>query len=214
MKRTIALAVLIILLAVTPAIATTIVIDKNLYSTGYSVETINKDGRLFVPVRFVSENLGYTVDWQNEQVIIKYIPHPPKIKGDDSFKAQIQASLDLLAQKDPLDYRMICDNVLWIEAGKVDPSPDGYMSAAETSGNRAIVVNSKYLADSSCTVAILAGTLVHEATHDAYYMMKIFDNKELEKQAYVRQIATLKLLGADPDYINKMEQVFNKIMKQ
>lgn len=212
-KFMLALALSLCLLA-TPAMAGTIVIDEDLYSNIYNVETINKDGRIYVPIRFVSEKLGYTVDWQNEQVIIKYIPHPPEIKGSDSFKAQIQAALDLLAEKDPLDYRMICDNVNWIEAGEVSPGMEGYNSVAETSGNCAITISDKYLSDPSCTTINLAGALVHEATHDAFYMMSVFDHKEQEKQAYNKEIAALKILGADPNYIKQTEQTLDKILKQ
>jgi len=214
MKKYLLGLTLVFMLMVSPAMATTIVIDKNLYSTGYNVETINKDGRIYVPVRFVSEKLGFTVDWQNGQVIIKYIPHPPEIKGDDSFKARIRAALDLLAQKDQLDYRMICENVSWIETGEVAPGMEGYNSVAQTAGNCAIVINEKYLSDPSCTTADLAGTLVHEATHDAYYMLKLYDRKEQEKQAYIRQMAALELLGVDQDYINKIDQTYNKVMSQ
>jgi len=208
MKKIITLAVILTLLIASPAAATRILIDKNLHSINYEIETINKGGRLFVPVRFVSENLGYTVDWQNEQVVIKYVPHQPRIDGSDIFKAQIQAALDLLAQKDPLDYRMICDNVNWIErSDKID----GF---AETSGNRAIIIGEKFINDPSYNTVNLAGALVHEATHDALYMICVFDHKENERQAYAREIAALKVLGAEQKYIKLIDQLYDKYNNQ
>lgn len=209
MKRII-LALVMVFTLVLSASAGTIVVD----GWSYNEDTLNKDSRIYVPVRFVAEKLGYKVDWLNGTVIIEKKTETkasqiPKIIGDDYFKAAINLALQKLAQQDRLDYLLICQYVPAIQQMEdLKSLKDGYDTAATTDNQTRITcISKKFMSESRCTVPVLAGLLVHEATHAAYFEFGYMDVKEMERQAYNREITALTLLDADEKYIQDTKAV-------
>ncbi len=73
-----------------------------------------KNGNIFVPLRFVCDTIGASMNWDpNKRVInIHYLKPTPKtydikIKGDDNFIDITKKALKLLEDKDPDTYKLI-----------------------------------------------------------------------------------------------------------
>lgn len=209
MRKAIVLSLLAVFLFTVPAYAT----DFKINNKGYDAETINKDGSLYVPVRFVAESLGCQVDYVNGEVRIWEAVARPPIYGDEKFIATVNSALDLLEQKDPADYLMVCENTerIWVNTPVAKP---GFIEYAHSNGID--IAFTKYFLESEFYgVNHTTGALVHEATHNVWY--KLFkgngDQNINEKVAYMHEINALKLIGATQQQISEAENAMNQVVK-
>ena len=210
MRKAIALSLLAVFLFTAPASATGFKINNK----GYSADTINKDGSLYVPVRFVAERLGCQVDYVNGEVRIWEAVTRPPIYGDEKFIATVNKALDLLQQKDPADYLMVCENTERIFVNELIVQKPGFTEYAHSNGTT-IAFTKEFLASEFYGINHTTGALVHEATHNVWY--KLFKNNGdqniNEKVAYMHEINALKLIGATQQQISEAENAMNQVVK-
>ncbi len=101
--------------------------EKVELSTGVSVELVVYDGiaRTLVPLRFVSEQLGATVNYDETTHTIDIIPYVPEIDEDDvdaelDVEADLDADLDESDDSDNSDF-VFDENATWAEWIYTDP---------------------------------------------------------------------------------------------
>jgi len=205
MRKAIALSLLAIFLFTTPAMADTT--GFNINNVGYSADTIVQDGSIYVPIRFVAEKMGYQVEYVNGEVKIKEVVKRPSIYGDDKFIATVNSALDLLEQKDTADYLQVCENTekIWVNENIVQK--EGFTEYAHCNGVN-IAFTKEFLASEYYNVYSMAGALVHESCHEAWY--KVFkadrDKKLDEIIAHTRDLTALQLIGAPQKDIDLVEK--------
>lgn len=157
-------------------------------------------GRTMVPVRFVSEALGATVNWNeaNQEVSISAPPviiknpetltkNGPQIEGSPEFVEETKGALQLLKDKAPEEYKLANGFLKKI----VDRSNDPVLTSrvlkhayAATWGNSGVVdMNWELVKEDSRKMGLssherrifLAAILVHEADHVYTTHQNIFD---------------------------------------
>lgn len=160
------------------------------------------DDSAYVPIRAVADAFNATTDWnfQTKTITIASKPIDPKaikrpeIKGDAEFAEKINASLDLLEQKDFPHYWMVCMNTADINYLEKTPPYDNFKNALAFHAGSSTQVLPLLVDDSKCyTPVFLAGVLVHEAIHAT---QNNYRKPITEKDAYAHQLATYKLLDA------------------
>jgi len=206
MKK-ILIAIVMVMMLASPAIAdapvNVIVNGKVLNTPGLII-----NDRTYVPLRAVSEGLGAQVDWDGSQAIVTSVKEP-NISGKSASIDRVKQALDLLKEKDPADYEFVCRYVKFIRI------TDDAKILGNTSTYTAIETGEK-IAESICLTSTLfnnydsihvASTMVHEATHlcNAHYKNITSNNKADENIAYLRGIATLRILGASQSDIDGTE---------
>ena len=208
--------VIIIMLAF-PAIANeTIMILVTNGASSTSAAGLLIDNTAYVPLREVSESLGAKVDWKGDEHYIEVsTTQRPEIIGDEITPMVTQA-LDLLQEKDPVDYEMVCREVKTIEYYGGRFSSDKYetskLAAMAYENGQKIVIGKAYAKSYMFTPIDVAATLVHESTHLAN--RSSFPLIESENIAYLREIATLRILGASQANITKAEQIRTYALNQ
>lgn len=182
-----------------------------------------QDGRVYVPLRAIGESLGAEVSWdgQNASVTLQTAEADysrPVIEGNAAFKKMINDALDLLYQKDAAHYALVVQNVARIVLDANDlVNPDGSKAAAY---HRFATVHftPSFVKDTrQFTQEIVAGVLVHEASHAANFRVRglfgAYDSDTEEAIAYANNIAALKLVGAPDWAIRHDEERLKKYLK-
>lgn len=169
---------------------------------------VNISGRIYVPVRAVAEALGAEVSWDGINASVKSVIRRPAIEGDKAFVDKINEALDLLQDKDPAHYVLVCQNTRKIFVDeKIDTT-----RIAETNGED-IGFSPRYVNDKDRFVKeYIAGTLVHEASHNAFFRTQalLSDTKKDETIAYTQSITAMELIGAPQWMIDERERAMEK----
>lgn len=154
---------------------------------------VNIGGRIYVPIRAVAESLSSDVSWDGTNAKVKSVIRRPVIEGDKAFVDKINEAMDLLYEKDPAHYVLVCQNTRKILANeKVVKS-----RLAETNG-KDISFATHFISDDRFIPEFIAGILVHEATHNTYFQTQIDynDYKKDETIAFTHSITALELIDA------------------
>lgn len=162
------------------------------------------DGRVFVPLRAVSDSLGASVGWDetaNSAFIAGYNdPLTINIQGPESFKKDMRDCIDILREKDPEGYALLGKYVKTIVWGDY-PSP--MMDPLEM---RMMIPKDHCQTDKYWWSA----TLVHEAQHgEQRYSVKRYTLEERETEAYNRDLQTLKRIGAPQKLIEQEQKLID-----
>lgn len=225
------LAVIIVLMLTNPVLADQIVINGK----AYQADTIVQNNSIFVPLRFISENLGANVEWNGHNAVITTLKRPEIIilplfgevipeEETNRITSVISEAMDLLESKDPASYQLLCMNTKSIEfynnSFKSKSQSDGYFTYATTiiypPEKGRIVITKEFVNDTEIFKPInMAGTLVHEAVHLANTNIKsVYWDEDL---AYLHNIAVLRALEAPQKDIDICEAtrkyVLNKLSK-
>jgi hypothetical protein len=204
--RKILLAVVMALVLAVPAVAeapVTVLVDgKALNTPGLLINDTT-----YVPLRAVSESLGAKVEWDGRAIISTL--GKPVINGDESQKAKVEAALQLLKEKDPADYELVCRYVKFIDVINDNTKLGSTLTYRPIDGGGAKGESIKL------TLTLLnkndsiytASVIVHEATHlcNAQNENIIANNKIDENIAYLRGITVLRILGAPQSLIDGTE---------
>jgi hypothetical protein len=214
--RKILLAVVIVLMLAVPAVAeapVTVLVDgKALNTPGLLINDTT-----YVPLRAVSESLGAKVEWDGRAIISTL--GRPVITGDESQKAKVEAALQLLKEKDPADYELVCRHVK-----KILIDNDGSGKILAYAMVPTVITPGVAEPDTIFLTAVLlnkndniysASTIVHEATHlcNAYNENIRSNNKTDENIAYLQGIAVLRILGASQQTIDTVEYMRTQRIK-
>ena len=197
MKK-ILLTIIMVLILTGPAMAGT---PTLINGVGMNLDTVNVDNRLYLPLRTLGEALGMDVQWDGTFVRVNSAKRPI-ITGDANSINIINQALDLLKTSDPADYDLVCKytkrimvsteqlNSQWGEADAKILEPDTCIIGPR------ILSNGKYL----------AATLVHESSHLCDSSNLLYERISSENKAYLRQISTLRILGASQQDIDDAER--------
>ena len=201
MKK-ILLTMAMILMMASPAMAGTPTIINGV---GRNLDTVNVDNHLYLPLRTIAEVLGLDVQWDGTFVRVDSNKRPV-ITGDDKFKGMVTQALDLLQEKSPPDYEMVCKQIEEISLIESFPTKYGVNAYAGNNGNRIFITN--YLTKSDKYNSIyVAGALAHEATHSCNAKSGIvIGSSQDENIAYLREISTLRIIGAYQQDIDSTER--------
>jgi len=199
------LVVIMVMMLVSPAMgANTIFIDD----AAYYHDTIVQDNRIFVPLRFVGEAMGYKVEWKDGMVtIITADMIRPKIIGDDVFVGEINAALDLLESKDMPDYEMVCNNIREIQVTE-NTNISGFISGKNVSISAHLIA-----LDDNYKNAYIAAVITHEALHGVNNKYEI-DIKTQENLSYLREMNVLRILEVPQQQIDNIERTRQRILNQ
>jgi hypothetical protein len=214
--RKILLAVVIVLMLAVPAVAeapVTVIVDGEELSTpGLLINDAT-----YVPLRAVSESLGAKVEWDGRAVISTL--GRPVITGDESQKAMVEAALNLLKEKDPADYELVCRYVKSINVTDSVASYSLGQALIETRENPHRIVAEKInltplLLEKYDTV-YTASTIAHEATHlcNALNDSIRVNDKADENIAFLHQITVLRILGASKSLIDGTEAIRLEVIR-
>jgi hypothetical protein len=210
------LAVVMVLVLAVPAVAeapVTVIVDgKALNTPGLLINDTT-----YVPLRAVSESLGAKVEWDGRAIISTL--DRPVITGDESQKAKVEAALNLLKEKDPADYELVCRYVK-----KILIDNDGSGKILAYAMVPTVITPGVAEPDTIFLTAVLlnkndniysASTIVHEATHlcNAYNENIRSNNKTDENIAYLQGIAVLRILGASQQTIDTVEYMRTQRIK-
>jgi len=201
MRKIFLICALTVALLVTPVTASNSLIWINGYPT--DIDVVWKDDHIYVPIRYVAENLGCEVTWGPDvwgfnRVDIKSIIVRPEISGEAEFVNMINQALDLLEDKDPAHYCMICQNAtsIWVQPSL--KGDDGFYVFARTLG-RTIAFSPDFCEDEKRFVPeYVAGILAHEGAHVCYYRAEnnFDDLVKNENISYSHGLIALDLVGA------------------
>lgn len=169
-------------------------------------DVINKDGRLYMPLRPVIEAMGHNITWHGDHANITDKLVRPEISnnGDTKFTADVNKALDLLQEKDHPTYVRICENATRIVLYDLANDTEGNYpdNADAATSNRVIIIYTGFYYERS-TVEYLAEVLSHEAVHaeyDKYFGDSRSGIYREEKIAYNYGLITLDLIDA-PQWI-------------
>ncbi len=160
------------------------------------------DGRIFVPLRAVSESMGASVGWDaasnTAYIATQGNPEDIEVVGDASFQKVMRDALQLLKDKSPEDYAFVGQYVrkIVLDDNMRAPGTQGYNMEIHFPNN-----------DATAETAWWSATIVHEATHiHDYYKALNIPNDEAEVKSMKKQIEVLKKLNAPLSMIDYCEQ--------
>jgi len=195
--RKIILAVVLVLLFITPALAGSVIIN----GTSYETDVIMENDHVFVPLRFVAEKLGFGVDWNGASAIINTTKRPEITGNNEAHVATVNQALDLLKKKDPVDYDIVCRYTKEIIISDSSLNNNNSEMYAFAMGGEKFYLSPELFTRST---EFVAGCLVHESTH--FRTNDFITLKESENIAYLHELTAMKIIGAsqsDLDYIEK-----------
>ncbi|MFZ5650152.1 MAG: copper amine oxidase N-terminal domain-containing protein [Bacillota bacterium] len=161
------------------------------------------DGRIYVPLRAVSEYMGATVGWDqgiNTAYIAGYVdPMDIPIEGPKDFKKAMHDAMVLLRDKDPEAYRLVgryIRRIVQDDVGKPTAEP-----------LRMLLHVPKKNFDSSY-IYWWAGTLAHEAKHgEQCYSGRKYTREQMEMEAGKYGLQVLINIKAPKEDISIMENM-------
>jgi len=202
MKK-ILLTMVMVLMMASPVMAGT---PTMINGVGRNLETVNVDNHLYLPLRTIAEIFNMDVQWDGTFVRINSAKRPV-ITGDDKFKSMVTQALDLLQANDPMDYEMVCENtkeIYYIDVVSTKYGIDAYAG----SDGKSIFIAQEMTNSSRYTPVCIAGTLVHESTHNYNFNTNVGrGSNQDEKIAYLREINTLRTIGASQQEVQDVEDV-------
>lgn len=211
MKKILAAILIVLSLAVPVSAAQKFYVWVN--GVKLDANAVNISGRIYVPVRAVAEVLGAEVSWDGTNAKVKSVIRRPVIEGDKTFVDKINEALDLLYEKDPAHYVLVCQNVKKIYVDEnIKSEQEGFIRLAETNGED-IGFSPRYANDKDRFVKeYIVGTLVHEASHNAFFRTQAFlsDTKKDETIAYTHSITAMELVGAPQWMIDAQKNMLEK----
>lgn len=220
MKKRIAFLTVLMMLVCTPLGAVSTYVDNSIKmlvnGSPVSAPVVMNNGSVFVPLRFMSEQLNAQVNWDSKtrtvtvkkegSVFAKPSPGQVVINGTDEFKNTIGSSPSLLKSKAPDKHKIITSNVKAISQGSVNTS----IAKMDISAGVCIVdltvfesYSNRAKFSTSDKKIFLAGVLVHESHHAMMFNQGLFGyanapisafDAEVLAHAYTRQ--AIKKLGA------------------
>jgi hypothetical protein len=205
--RKILLAVVMALVLAVPVVAGDAIevliddYDKITKATGLLINDTT-----YVPIRAVSDGLGANVSWTGSQVIVTGIKEPEITGGSDSAH-KVRQALNLLKTKTPVDYEIVCRYADKIVVSDTQIESENRKAYALAAINKKTIELSPSLFRDKDIVGI-ASTLVHEAVHigdskcNSFFAAADFST---ENNAFLHQIAVLRILGASQKEIDKIE---------
>lgn len=174
--------------------------------------------RIYVPLRAVGERLNCDVSWDGQSAQVNSAVKRPPITGDEHFQDVVTKAMDLLQEKDPADYVLICEVVEEVWVKELDENnPDGFMTVAQQYGN-SIIFSPKFIQSNKFTVERTGGTLTHETSHIATHRIQTHayndkENRQDEIVAYEHELTALELIGAPQSVINDVQTAMNMATK-
>lgn len=211
----ITLAVLLLLSAPLQAVSTYVDNSVKVMVNGspVSADVVMHNNSVFVPLRFISNQLDAQVNWDsNTRTVAIQKSSPAKrtaqgeivINGSETFKKTINSALSLLKTKAPAKYKIVNDSITSItEANLGKALSNIYASNGKCNINLSAV--NEFAKRSRLTTQetniYLASVLVHEAYHANLHQRQIQDTPEgisrLESEvlAETQQRQTIKALG-------------------
>jgi len=174
-----------------------------LYVNGKLISNlIMVDGRVYVPIRAVAENMGATVGW-DQRTNTAYVASQRdalteiEIVGPLEFQKAMRDGLELLKAKAPEEYKFVGRYV-----GKV--SADNTIKSGLSGYNdMSVFITSDYKPDPYWW----AGAFVHEGTHnEQIYNVRGGTIEQLEMEAVKNQLEVLRKINAPAwivDYVRK-----------
>lgn len=162
------------------------------------VDVVWQDGRIYVPIRFIAENLDCEVEWKNGQVRIEQIIPRPKVEGDARVKRVVNEALNLLKEHDPAHYNMVCQNCRAINIARLPLGGSEFYIYANAS-SFGFVFSPDFVEDQKRFIPeLVAGLMVHETAHTCWKMndMSPDDRYNDENIAYEHEIIALELINA------------------
>lgn len=195
MRRIIVICFLTVVLLASPVMASGYLIWINGQPT--NIDVVWKNDHIYVPIRYVAQNLNCDVKWTGERVEIKQILVRPKLGNNSDFNKVINAALDILEDKDMAHYCMVCQNVASITA--LLPNETTNTFYAQSIKDIIRISPTLYNDTQRFNPIYVAGLLAHEATHACYHHKSVEDQKnfyESEKIAYEHELICLHLIDA------------------
>lgn len=213
MRKAILVSVLIVALLASPVMAGGSLLWINGYPT--NIDVAWKNNHIYVPIRYVAENLNCDVKWTGERAEIQQVLVRPKLGVNKEFDTMINAALDILEDKDMAHYCMVCQNVKQITT--FSPSERTKTFYAESQRDVIFISPTLYNDSKRFTPVYVAGLLAHEATHVCYHHKSVEDQKdfyESEKIAYEHELACLRLIDAPQWMIKETELIRAQHLKR
>lgn len=163
--------------------------------------------RIYVPLRAVGERLNCDISWDGQNAQVNSAVKRPPITGNTHFQDVVTKAMDLLQEKDPADYVLMCQIVdeVWINKPDKD-NPKGFMITAQRFAN-SIAFNPDFIKGNKFIPERVAGVLVHETSHIATHRIQTHaynaeERKQDEKISYEHELTALKLIGASQSAVN------------
>jgi hypothetical protein len=213
MRRIIVICFLTVALLASPAMAGGSLIWINGYPT--NIDVVWKNDHIYVPIRYVAQNLNCDVKWTGERVEIQQVLVRPRMGNNSDFNKVINAALDILEDKDMAHYCMVCQNVENITM--ILPNERTISFYAESLRDMIAISPTLYNDSKRFTPVYVAGLLAHEATHVCYHHKSVEDQKdfyESEKIAYEHELACLRLIDAPQWMIKETELIRAQHLKR
>lgn len=200
MKK-ILLVVVMVLMFASPVIAdapVNVVVNGKVLSTPGLII----DSKTYVPLRAVGEELGAQVNWDGNQVTVNNIKEPV-ISGDAKYKLMVVKALQLLKEKDPQDYELVCRNTkdIIILSERIQTKAG---EAYAVTGAEKFKLSPALFEKNN--IPLLASTMVHESSHLCNDKNGIWNSSTTENIAHLHQISALRILGASQQDIDGVEQ--------
>lgn len=179
-------------------------------------DAIMHNDRIYIPLRAVSEGMGYAVTWDGYNAKINsQVNRPPIVGGDEHFQKVVTQAMDLLEEKDPAHYVLMCQNAvsIWINSQKSSIKGDLFVYA-RCDGN-SIAFTPEYIKTDNFTPEYVAALLSHETVHIAYFKTHddLSDYKKNERMAYETELVTLKLIDAPPWITSEVQESYKSSIK-
>ncbi len=224
MKKRIALLIALLLIALlmficTPLGAVSTYVDNTIKvlvnGSPVSTQIVMNDGSVFVPLRFMSNQLDAQVKWDSKnrtvtimQANLKNKPtlSKPTINGSSDFENEIKKALALIPQETLVNNLSVIQEVSLANKPKnsVIASTNLQYLICNIDFEECVRVKSSYKLSGNQFSSFLAGVIVHESHHAYAYSQGLFESlstAELEVLAFSKQRQILRKLNAPQSLI-------------
>ena len=216
MKKRISIITVLLLLICTPLMASSTYVDNSIKvlvnGSPVSTDIVMNDNSVFVPLRFMSNQLNAQVAWDSKSRTVaikkdssasaKTALTPPVVNGSDEFKSEISKALALVSKN------TLINNLAVIKEAPLENASATNLKFALTNLPLSTcsidfdeckrLKNLAKLTSNQFSI-FLAGILVHESHHAYAYSAGLLQSlpiMDIEVLAFANQRKTLKLLNA------------------
>ena len=119
------------------------------------IDVIEKDGKIYVPIRTFAENLNCSVFLWDGLVHVNQWMKRPSITCDAVYTKKIDNALILLQEREPVIYQLICENVTEIGVSNL-PQVGSY----STSEDKRLLLSPKLLEDTEKSIPEYIGGII------------------------------------------------------